>query len=149
MQNFKDWELLIIDNGSTDNTKEIVESFLAKDSRIKYHNVEKSLNPGLAEYFNYGIRIAEGNYIARLDDDDEWYAPDKLSKQVNFLDTNADYNLVGGGAIMVDESRKELYRFFKRETDAEIRNNALYACPFWHNTVLFRKNAAEKVGGYG
>ena len=49
---------------------------------------------------------------------------------------------------MVDEKKKELYKFFKRETDEQIRNNALYACPFWHNTVLFRKSAVEKIGGY-
>lgn len=148
MQNFNNWELLIIDNGSTDNTKGIVSSYVSTDKRIKYFYVEKSRNPGLADYFNYGINVAGGKYIARLDDDDEWYDPDKLNKQVNFLNENSEYNLVGGGAIMVDKNKNELYRFYKRETDSEIRKNALYACPFWHNTVLFRKNAAEKVGGY-
>lgn len=147
-QNYKSWELLIIDNGSTDNTKDIVESFIVKDNRIKYNNVKKSSHPGLSDYLNYGIRIAAGEYIARLDDDDEWYDADKLIKQVKFLDENKDYVLVGGGAIMIDGEKKELYRFFKRETDSEIRNNALYACPFCHSTVLFRKKEALETGGY-
>ena len=83
-QNFRNWELLIIDNGSTDNTGEVVKAYSLKDSRIKYFNVEKSKNPGLADYFNFGIKMANGVYIARLDDDDEWYEPEKLVKQVNF-----------------------------------------------------------------
>jgi glycosyltransferase involved in cell wall biosynthesis len=147
-QTYKNWELLIIDNESTDNTKDIVEKFLASDKRIKYHNVKKNLIIGIASYLNYGIDISTGKYIARLDDDDEWCDPNKLEKQINFLEENKDYVIVGGGAIMVDGNRKEMFKFFKRETDSEIRNNALYANPFWHNTVLFRKDAAIKVGSY-
>jgi glycosyltransferase involved in cell wall biosynthesis len=147
-QSHNNWELIVVDNQSTDNTRDIVESFVSKDSRIRYFNVEKSSNQGLSEYLNYGIKIAEGEFIARLDDDDEWNDKDKLSKQVNFLNENKDYILVGGGAIVVDENSKELYRFFKRETDAEIRKNALYANPFCHSTVLFRKEVALKAGGY-
>ena len=97
---------------------------------------------------NYGINISTGKYIARLDDDDEWYDPDKLLKQIDFLEKNSDYVIVGGGAIMVDGDRKEMFKFFKREKDSEIRNHALYANPFVHNTVLFRKDAAVETGGY-
>jgi len=147
-QTYSDWELLVVDNGSTDNTAEIVAGFVGKDSRVKYYNVEKSKNPGIADYLNFGIEKALGQYIARLDDDDEWYDPDKLKKQVAFLENNSEYVLVGGGAIMIDGNRKELYRFFKREKDNKIRNNALYANPFCHNTVLFRKELARKLGGY-
>jgi glycosyltransferase involved in cell wall biosynthesis len=147
-QSFNNWELLIIDNESTDNTKNLVDGFSWNDNRIKYFYVKKSINPGISDYLNYGITIAEGNYIARLDDDDEWYDPDKLKKQVNFFNNNQDYVLTGGGAIMVDGNRKVIYKFFKREHDNEIRNNALLANPFWHNTVLFRKNEAAEIGGY-
>jgi len=147
-QNFKNWELLIIDNESTDNTKEEVKACVKRDSRIKYFNVKKSPNPGIADYLNYGIGISIGEYIARLDDDDEWYDADKLDKQVSFLNENVDYVLVGGGAIVVDDEKKEIYRFYKRETDAEIRNKALYACPFVHSNVLFRKKVIQETGGY-
>ena len=147
-QTFNNWELLIIDNESTDNTKDVVEQFVIKDARVKYIYIKKSPNPGLSDYFNYGIGIAKGKYIARLDDDDEWCDVDKLIKQVKFLDENDNYILVGGGAIMVDTSKKVNYKFFKRETDNEIRKSALYACPFWHSTVLFRKDAVQRVGGY-
>lgn len=147
-QSYQNWELLVIDNESTDDTSRIVEQYTNKYKRIKYFNVKKSVNPGIANYLNIGIQKAAGKYIARLDDDDEWCDNNKLEKQVSFLEHNKDYVIVGGGAIMVDKKRKELYRFLKREKDSEIRNNALLANPFWHNTVMFSKQKAIEVGGY-
>lgn len=147
-QTFRDWELLIVDNGSTDNTAEIVQNYSSQEARIKYFSVPKSTSGGISEYLNFGIRIAEGKYIARLDDDDEWCNAEKLTKQVNFMEANIDFVIVGSGAIMIDGKRREMYRFFKRETDSEIRKKALMANPFWHNTVMFRKDAAKSLGGY-
>ncbi|MCL5027592.1 MAG: glycosyltransferase [Bacteroidetes bacterium] len=147
-QTFQDWELIIVDNESTDNTEDIVKKYSEKDKRIQYCFVKKSSNKGISDYLNYGISIADGKYIARLDDDDEWYDPAKLTKQVNFLEQNRDYILVGGGAVMVDGNRKEIFKFYKRNKDEEIRRHALLANPFWHNTVMFRKEEALKLGGY-
>lgn len=147
-QSFQNWELLVIDNESTDRTKEVVELFTAKDNRIKYFNVNKNPKSGISSYLNFGMKEASGKYIARLDDDDEWCDAFKLEKQVKFLEQHQDYVVVGGGAIMVDQNRKEIYRFLKREKDDEIRNNALYANPFWHNTVMFVKRMALEIGGY-
>ncbi len=147
-QSFQSWELIIVDNESTDNTEEVVKKYSEKDKRIKYCYVKKSSNKGISEYLNYGISIAEGRYIARLDDDDEWYDQNKLSKQVDFLEQNSDYILVGGGAVMVDGNRKEIFKFYKRDKDDIIRRHALLANPFWHNTVMFRKKEALELGGY-
>ncbi len=147
-QTYTYWELIIIDNESTDNTPFIVKKYAENDSRIKYHFVKKSKIPGITEYLNYGIQLSLGKYIARLDDDDEWCDLKKLEKQVNFLEEGSDFVLVGGGAIMVDVNRQPIYKFFKREKDHQIRNNALYANPFWHNTVLFRKERVIEIGGY-
>lgn len=147
-QNYDNWELIIIDNESTDNTENVVNLYVINDARIKYYNVQKSTTPGISEYLNYGLSIARGDFIARLDDDDEWYDPDKLFKQVDFLLNNRDYLLVGGGSLMVDENRKEIYKWHKRETDSRIRTCALFANPFSHNTVLFRKNEVKNLGGY-
>ena len=147
-QSFQNWELLVIDNESTDRTREVVELFAAKDSRIKYFNVKKNPKSGISSYLNFGMKEASGKYIARLDDDDEWCDAFKLDKQVKFLEQHQDYVIVGGGAIMVDHNRKEIFRFLKRENDDEIRNNALFANPFWHNTVMFVKQRALEVGGY-
>ena len=145
-QSFLDWELIIIDNESTDGTSQRIKEF--DDSRIKYHFVKKSLKKGITDYLNYGINKSLGKYIARLDDDDEWADEKKLQKQVNYLETNQEYVIVGGGVIVVDENRNEIYRFYKKERDIQIRNNALIANPFWHNTVLFRKKLVEEIGSY-
>lgn len=147
-QSYQNWELLVIDNESSDNTKDVVEKFSETDQRIKYYNVKKDHKIGIARYLNYGIEISAGKYIARLDDDDEWCDPEKLIKQVKFLEENKEYVIVGGGAMMVDGNRNVIFKFFKREKDDEIRNHALYANPFWHNTVMFRKDSALKAGGY-
>jgi len=147
-QNYQKWELLVIDNESTDQTKEVVEQFMKMDERVRYFNVRKSVKLGISNYLNYGMEQATGKYIARLDDDDEWCDTFKLDKQVGFLEQNKEYVIVGGGAIMVDQNRKEIFRFLKKENDNEIRNNALYANPFWHNTVMFVKQKALELGGY-
>lgn len=146
-QSLMDWELIIVDNESIDNTYEIVRPYL-EDIRIKYFYVKKSPYPGISHYLNLGLQKARGSYIARLDDDDEWCDPDKLVKQYEFLKKNNEYVAVGGGAIMINGERKEMFKFFKREKDFEIRNNALLANPIIHNTVLFRKDIAVKLGGY-
>jgi len=85
-QTYKDWELLIIDDGSTDNTKEIVEEFVKKDPRIRYFYKE---NGGQGSARNLGIKNAKGEYIAFLDSDDEWL-PEKLDKQIHALSTTEE-----------------------------------------------------------
>jgi len=87
-QTYQNWELIIVDDGSTDNTKHIVEEFIKKDSRIKYFYQE---NKGQPFAMNTGIKLSKGKFIAFLDDDDEWYL-EKLEKQIEFL--NKDENIV-------------------------------------------------------
>ena len=93
--------------------------------------------------------MAKGKYIARIDDDDWWRNSDKLKTQVDFLEANPDYVVCGGGMIVVDSQGLELFRYLKPESDSDIRKTALLANPFSHTTVVFLKEAAEKVGGYG
>jgi glycosyltransferase involved in cell wall biosynthesis len=147
-QTFKEWELLVIDNESKDGTEALMEELSKKDYRIRYLKVLRSKIPGISEYLNFGIKSSKGKYIARIDDDDVWCYDDKLKEQVDFLDSNPDYVLVGGGVIMVNSDNKILYKYFKKEKDGDIRKRALLSCPFGHSTIMFRKDAAEKAGGY-
>ena len=147
-QTFREWELLVIDSGSTDNTSKLMKDLGHIDSRIKYFNIPKSNVPGISEYLNYGIKNSQGKYIARMDDDDVWCYTDKLKQQVEFLDSNSDYVLLGGGVVMVDSDDNVLYKFFKNEKDDEIRKHSLLSCPFEHTTVMFRKDSAVSIGGY-
>jgi glycosyltransferase involved in cell wall biosynthesis len=144
-QTFKEWELIVIYNISSVNS---IDKLGKKDSRIRIYKVPTSPIPGISEYLNTGIKYSRGKYIARLDDDDIWCNPDKLKLQVEFLEDNPEYTLVGGGVNMVDAEGKIFYRFFKKENDEEIRKNALLACPFEHTTVMFRKDSAILMGGY-
>ena len=97
-QTYQNFELLIIDNGSTDNTKEVVESF--KDKRIKYFWQENSGGPSSPR--NRGLKIAKGDYIAFLDSDDLWDKK-KLEKQIEILNENEDLIVWNEGAIINQE----------------------------------------------
>lgn len=150
-QSFQEWELIVVDDASTDATFGILEKWQKKDGRIKMLRNEKNnyLIDGISKNLNNGISIAKGKYIARLDDDDCWCHKNKLKMQVDFLENNTEYVIVGGGMIVIDGLGKEKFRYFKKESDQEIRAGALLSSPFSHTTVMFLKSAAEKVGFYG
>lgn len=98
-QSYGDWEMLIVDDCSTDNTKEIVDRYCAKDSRIKYCCLER--NSGAAVARNRALRMAKGRWIAFLDSDDLW-TPDKLEKQLDFMVSN-DYSFSYHEYTEIDE----------------------------------------------
>ena len=100
-QSFSDWELIIIDDASQDNTREIAEDYAKKDSRIKYFRNDEHLR--ISKSRNKALGLARGEYVAVLDSDDVWSDRDKLKKQYEFLERNKDYVLVGGGVIVIDE----------------------------------------------
>jgi glycosyltransferase involved in cell wall biosynthesis len=145
-QSFSDWELLIIDDGSTDNTEEIIKEYTKKDYRIIYLKNEKNL--GIQKTLNRGLRLAKGEYIARIDDDDIWIDKDKLKKQVDFLDKNPEYVLVATRVIYKDENGIEIKKSPSTETNKEIQEVIFSRCCFTHSAVVFRKNIILSLGGY-
>ncbi len=147
-QSYKDWELIIIDDASTDETEERMTQLASREKSVRYMRIPRIEGKGISEYLNIGLRNSKGEYIARIDDDDYWCHKDKLKMQVEFLDKNPEYVVVGGGVILVDENGDELFKYLKKETDEEIRRFALYSNPFTHATVMFRKETAMKLGGY-
>jgi len=145
-QTYKNIELIIINDCSRDKTAEITSNYIRNGSPIV--NLFNEENLGLVRSLNKGIKNATGKYIARIDDDDYWCDKNKLAKQVEFLEKNLDYVLVGGGIIRVDESDKEIVRHMLPENDSDIRNLIIIDNTFAHASVVFRKDAWEKVGGY-
>lgn len=143
-QTYKNIELIIIDDGSIDKTEDIVWPYLV-DSRVYYIYQE---NKGVSLARNNAIKVSKGEYIAILDSDDFWCYKKKLEKQVNFLEKNKEYVLVGGGAIRINEEAKELTRCLFLEADKKNRKRILFSNVFVHSTVVFRKSAWGLVGGY-
>jgi glycosyltransferase involved in cell wall biosynthesis len=103
-QTYQDWEMIIVDDCSTDRTAEIVASFQEKDSRIKY--LYNSTNKGSAFSRNIAIHKAKGKWIAFLDSDDLWH-PEKLEKQIEFMTRN-DIHFSYTNYCEIDESSKEI-----------------------------------------
>lgn len=145
-QSFSDWELIIVDDASTDNTKELVGAYLLKDKRIKYY--EQDSHIGIAPARNLALKLSAGKYIAVLDSDDVWTDKNKLQKQVEFLDNNPDFCLVGCAIKVINEKGELLKKYCNPEKDEEIRENILIKNPFAHSSVVYRKNIIEKIGDY-
>ncbi len=145
-QSFKDFEFLIVDDGSKDKTAKIISEYAELDKRIIYLKNESNL--GIQKGLNRGLRHATGDFIARIDDDDEWSGDDKLEKQIQFLENNKDCVLVGTGAIVQDVLEKELFRFLNPTENHEIKRILLSKNSFLHPSVVFRKGAALSLGGY-
>ena len=144
-QTYNNFELVILDDASTDNTKEVIQHFL-KDSRVRY--VAHPRNIGIAANRNHGLSLAQGQYIAMLDSDDVWLDKDKLAKQVAYLEQNNDCVLVGTWVVQIDEEGNQLKNISFAKTDADIRASILYRNHIAQSSVLFRKDAALKAGEY-
>jgi glycosyltransferase involved in cell wall biosynthesis len=148
-QSFENFELIVINDASSDGTKQFLDDLAKQDTRIRpIHNLKNNY-PDISKNLNEGLGVARGKYIARIDDDDYWCDDDKLKKQMDFLETHPDYVVIGGGTMVIDDDDKERFRYFKLETDEAIRKKALFANPFTHSTVMFRRDVAQAVGGYG
>src|SRR5581483_3832183 len=106
-QSFRNWELIIINDASTDKTHELIRKYKKKDKRIVY--IKNRKNSGLVMNLIKGLRLSKGGYIARIDSDDIWTDKDKLKKQFNFLRDNPGYGLVGCWAKVVDVKSNELF----------------------------------------
>jgi len=144
-QNYKHFELIIIDNLSNDNTIKIIEEFQKKDNRIRtFFNKQ---NEGIAYSRKKALKLAKGKYIAVLDSDDV-ARNDRLSKQVSFLEQNPDYGLVGSNLIIINEKSKLIGKRIYPHNDIEIKKKILIYNPIALSAAVFRKELIKKVGGY-
>lgn len=148
-QTFKDWELIIIDDASTDDTPRVLAKWQKKDRRIKIFRNQKNNYPDISKNLNQGIQLSSAGYIARLDDDDWWSHSYKLRMQYDFLNSHRDYAVCGGGMVVINPDGRELFRYLKARNDEQIRKTAFFSNPFSHTTAMFSKKAVRRIGGYG
>lgn len=147
-QSFQDFEIIIIDDASTDKTLDVVKKFLKKDNRIKYEKLKKN-SGGAAKPKNTGIKISEGEFIATLDADDEWF-PSKLAKQLNIFQESEKKNLgfVGCFAkhIYIEEDVELLFKIprYKNMLRYILARDYLGS----GSSIVYKKEVFSKVGGF-
>ncbi len=138
VQDFKNWELIIVDDGSTDNTFEIAYHYIEQYENIKYI---RHLNKKLSLSKNTGIQASVGKYIAFIDSDDT-YNPDYLIKRVEFMENNPNIDLIEGGAIIIGDP----YVKDKRDLSKKINLSECVIGPtfFGKREVFFQVNGFNK-----
>ena len=142
-QTFRDFEFIIWDDGSTDGTKEIVESF--NDDRIRYFYHD---NTGLGMALRLACSEAHGKYIARMDSDDICL-PNRLEKEVKYLESHGDYVLVSSAVCEIDENGDYLRRTFPCNDDKVLKGVLSYPSNMIvHPMVMMRRDAYQRAGGY-
>lgn len=137
-QTCSDWELIIIDDCSSDNTEQLVKSYVEKYSNIHYYRNEKNL--GVAETRNYGVSVAAGEWIAYLDSDDCWH-PEKLQRQLEKAEKE-QAELIFTGSSFINENSQPLNFYFsapEKVNYRELLKQNVISC----SSVLLRKELAE------
>lgn len=136
-QTYKNWEVIVVDDCSNDNTAEVVQEYMRKDGRIKYYKLEN--NSGAAVARNTAVELAAGKYMAFLDSDDVWF-PEKLIKQISFMDEN-DNLFTCTSYTKIDEEGKYLNRTIGVRKQSDY-NDILKKNP-GNSTVIYN---AEEIG---
>ncbi len=144
-QTYKGFKLLVVDDASSDKTECAVKQL--DDARIEYHRLDK--NMGAAGARNEGVRLSDSEFVAFHDSDDKWF-PDKLEKQLDYMDTHPDCGMVYG-KIRVNTPEK-IY-LFPNETVCGLLEGELYPWLLKRNTIdaptmLIRKRCFDEAGGF-
>lgn len=134
-QSYSEWELILIDDGSTDNSLEIAKCFESKDVRIKVFSDGK--NKGLAARLNESINLSNGLYYLRMDADDIMF-PDRVQKQIAFLEEHPEIDVVGTSAVIIGENNEILFGMKGPMTAPEKRSDVINGNIFIHPSVAGR-----------
>ena len=146
-QSFKDFEFIIVNDASIDNTGRILDIFAQKDNRIKI--LKNGKNEGLAYSLNFAFQNSNGYLIARMDADDIAF-PHRLEKQVKYFNENCGVSVLGSAAIFcenIHDTSKNI-RVKMPKTHTEIIKFMYKSAPFIHPTVMMKRDFFQMVGGY-
>jgi glycosyltransferase involved in cell wall biosynthesis len=140
-QTYRDFELIIVDDGSIDGTPDIIWDFAKKDSRLRL--VRNKSNLGIVKTLNKGLLLCQGEYVVRMDADDI-STPDRLSKQIHFMENHPDVAVLGASVSYIDAESRVL-GVVRRST---IGKSLLSANPLLHPTVVIQKRALDRIGAH-
>lgn len=144
-QSFADFELLLLDDGSTDRSLAIAQSFAERDPRVRVVSRE---NRGLVATLNELLQFAQGDLIARMDADDICL-PDRLQRQVAYLQAHPEVVCLGGDVELIDERGRFLTTLRMLERDDEIQREAMQGhTTICHPCAIYRRAAIQALGGY-
>ena len=142
-QTYDNFELLIINDGSTDGSSDIIDELAVQDQRIR--RIDNSHNIGLARSLNKALKLCCGELIARQDQDDV-SCPDRLLEQRKFLQRHWEVGIVGSAMEIIDEEGKSVGVYRQPETDCEIHFRMLFNNAMVHSSVMFRRYLLQKYG---
>jgi glycosyltransferase involved in cell wall biosynthesis len=140
-QTFAEFDFLIVDDGSTDETREWLDRL--SDPRVRV--LRNTTNRGLTFSLNRGLDAARGRYVARMDADDV-AAPERLAAQFAFMEANPSVGIVGSSRTLIDEQDRFVAEARATEGDLAIRWKCLLGSPFAHPTVMLRRAVPERHG---
>jgi glycosyltransferase involved in cell wall biosynthesis len=143
-QSFEDFELIIFDDGSTNDDKSVVDDYAKNDSRIVFIRNEE--HHGLAYGLNQMVKIARGKYLARMDADDI-SVPERFEKEFIFLESHQEYGFVGGNLLLMDDKDK-IYGS-RKYPENPTEKDFLKFQPYAHPTIMFRKSVLSMDKPYG
>jgi glycosyltransferase involved in cell wall biosynthesis len=144
-QTYTDWDLLIVDDGSTDGTSVTLDCIAPRDPRIAI--IRNHSNLGLAASLNIGWRQAGGEFIARMDADDVSF-PRRFEKQIAFLASHPEVDVLGTAKEAVDTAGRFLGYGYRPEQHEDIVHQMYRITPFIHPSVMMRRQFLEALGGY-
>lgn len=141
---YRNIEVLLIDDGSTDKSKDLCAKLEQRYERVKFYSFEK--NKGLGRVLNFAIEKAKGTYICRLNQDDIML-PHRIKTQVEYLREHPDVVAMGSSILLFDENgNTQIVHYLAR--DAQIKKVWHIVSPFADPSVMYRKDIAQEVGGY-
>lgn len=144
-QTFEDFELLLVDDGSKDDTWDILEKYRGRDPRVV---VIAKKHSGLADSLNLGLMRSRGEWIARLDADDLW-EPNRLADQMRFAQRNPDVVLIGTNFLQIDEHGRTMKKIRCPSTHRKLLWNLEHLQRFFpHSSALFKRELAREAGSY-
>ena len=144
-QTFTDWELIVVDDASTDETAAMAERCAARDPRIRVIRLERNL--GAAAAMNLGWQSTRAPFVAIHDADDE-SLPGRLTAQLAFMQCHPEVHVLGGGAHFVDEAGRTLAWVRHPMEHAKLATRRWRQSPFVHSTVVMRREFLTVTGGY-